>query len=55
MTEEQALKALVRWRSWAARVENRWSEGSPVVDFARRRVLEAELRLLEIRAATRFH
>lgn len=51
MTETEARKSLIRWRAWAAGVEHRWPEGSPLVLLARRRVLEAELRLLEIRAA----
>ena len=54
MTESEARKALRRWRSWAARVNRRWSADSPMVDLAHRRVLEAELRLREIHAADRF-
>ena len=53
MTEAEARKALARCRAWATRVEHRWVAGSPIVDLAHRRVLEAELRLAEVLAATR--
>ena len=48
MTESEARKSLVRWRVWASKVIGRWGEGSPLANLAHRRVLEAELRLLEI-------
>lgn len=51
MSEVEAHKSLKRWRIWATRVEARWSVDSPMVNLAHRRVLEAELRLLEIQAA----
>ena len=54
MTEIEARKSLHRWRRWAEQVERRWAAGTPMYDLARRRVLEAELRLLEIQAATQY-
>jgi len=53
MTVTEAYKSLRRWRSWATRVEHRWSPDSPMVNLARRRVLEAELRLMEILTGVR--
>ena len=53
MTESEARKSLSRWRSWATRVVVRWGEGSLLAELAHRRVLEAQLRLLEIQAAAR--
>ena len=55
MSEVEALKNLKQWRTWAAKVEQRWTPGSPMVMLAHRRVLEAELRLLEVRSAARFN
>ena len=51
MTVMEARKSLDRWKSWARGVERRWRADSPMVNLAHRRVLEAELRLMEILAA----
>ena len=53
MTKGEARKNLKRWETWKVRVEHRWLPGSPMVDLAHRRVLEARLRLMEILAAER--
>jgi len=53
MNETDAKKNLRRWQRWAKRVQQRWPEGSPLSDLARRRVLQAEVKVLEIRALAR--
>lgn len=55
LSEEAARASLTLWRDWEALVTSRWPEGSPMANLARRRTLEAELRLLEIQAAERWH
>lgn len=50
MTEKEAKASLKRWQRWAACVRSRWEPDSPMADLARRRVLEAELRVLEAQA-----
>lgn len=47
MTEIEAKASLIRWRRWAAGVRSRWEPDSPMARLAKRRELEAELRLLE--------
>ena len=48
MTIEEAKLQLLRWQRWSAGVEARWPEGTPLRLLARRRVLAAELRLLDL-------
>ena len=45
LTEAQA--SLLRWQRWAAGVADRWPPGSPMAILAQRRVLEAQLRVME--------
>lgn len=54
MNEQDLRRSLARWRAWEARVASRWPEGSPLANLARRRALEAELRLLEFQEAERW-
>lgn len=47
MTVKEAEASLKRWHRWAACVRSRWQPDSPMARLAQRRVLQAELRLLE--------
>ena len=50
MNAKEAEASLLRWRRWAAGVLARWEPETPVAQMARRRLMEAELRVLEARA-----
>ena len=47
MTVNEAQASLKRWQRWATGVLARWEPDSPMALLARRRLLEAELRVLE--------
>ena len=48
MIIKEAEKNLARWRRWANKVQCRWAIGSPLYNLAQRRVLQAELKLMEL-------
>ena len=48
MTLKEAENNLAQWHRWANKVQKRWAVGTPLYNLAQRRVLQAELKLLDL-------